>query len=826
MTSRTREWLLTLWPLRSPALALGLPSLLLLAWMVLPLALGSRTLVVRDILHVHLTFKQGEARALRSGYVPVIDPYDGGGEPLLGNPNAVPLYPDNLLYLVAPVLWAFNAHFWLHLLLAPLAAYWMGRAWGLSRGASWAVGVTYATSGFFLSQLNFYNLVAGAALAPAFVAAVLTVGRRPRLGATSAGLLWALLLLAGGPLTVVLAALLAGTALLARDGWRLGGRRAVGLLALAVGLGTLVALPQIVEFVRILPTAARRLIGIAPASQALMWAWHPIRVLEWLIPIPFGRYDLGGPGRFWGLLYYRAQEPFFLSLYPGLLALALVVASGVPRSRAARWAWVNVTLGLLLALGGWIPLGRWLVALPVADLFRFPVKFWLLVAVGASLVCGVGFEQALGGKRPGFRSFVLALALLVTLLTAVFAGLLFFPGLFDAWVNHAAQGGWMAGLVAAERGRWIVTLGSSIILGLVLLVLSSAARRRAVLAAGLLLTAHTAGQLVFLRSLVLTDTTSFYRSKPELADALPPGARVAHFGYDHIINDPPPSSWIRGRRVSSIRQWHLELRPFTGVAYGFRYELDPTSEGLGSYLVQFARNVVRSAGDAERVRALARWGIDAVITSQPLAGVSPADAREVGRIPGITHPELAYVLPKATSEALFAERTVGTSDPVSAWALFVRPGFDPDREALVPEWAVAKPGPKGGDETPRSDPGGPGDSGGPGKVRVLESAPERFAAEVDTPVPGVLVIQRSYLPVWRAAVDGKSAEVLPTNVYRMGVRVPTGRHRVLLWVDRRPLYASGSASLAGLAGLFLLAVFGGERRRAESVEVEGPPQDV
>ena len=812
MTTRTKEWLLTLWPLRSPALALGLPSLLLLACVVMPLALGSRTLVVRDILHVHLTFKQGEARALRAGYLPVIDPYDGGGEPLLGNPNAVPLYPDNLLFLVAPVLWVLNAHFWLHWLLAPLAAYWMGRAWGLSKGASWAVGVTYATSGFFLSQLNFYNLVAGAALAPAFVAAALTVSRRPRLGATALGILWGLLLLAGGPLTVVLAALLAGTALLARDGWRLGGRRAVDLLALGVGLGTLVALPQIVEFVRILPTAARRVIGIAPDSQALRWAWHPIRVLEWLIPIPFGRYDLGGAGRFWGLRYYRAQEPFFLSLYPGLLAVALVVASGRPRSRAARWAWANAILGGLLALGGWIPLGRWLVTLPVGDLFRFPVKFWLLVAVGASLLCGLGFERALGGKRPGFRSFVLALALLVAALVAVLAWLLVVPGSFDAWVTHAAQGGWMAGLVAAERGRWTVLLGSSILVGLVLLLLSSVARRRALLAAALLLAVHTAGQLAFLRSLVVTDETSVYRARPELADALPPGARIAHLGFDHIAQDPRPSSWIGGRRVSLTRQWQQEARPFTGVAYGFRYELDPTSEGLGSYLVQFARNVVRSAGDAERVRALARWGIDAVITSRPLAGVPPADAREVGRVAGIIHPEWAYVLPKATGEALFAEHAVATSSPLSAWKLFASPGFDPDREALVPAWAAGKKGSAGPE--------------GEGEVRVVESEPETFAAEVATPVAGVLVVQRSYLPVWRAAVDGKRAEVLPTNVYRMGVRVPAGRHRVRLWVDRRPLHLSGAATALGLAGLFLLAVFGGERRRAESIQVERSPQDV
>ncbi len=821
MTTRTSERALRLRPSRSAALVLGLPSLAFLVWMVMPLVLGSRTLVLRDVLQVHLTLKQAESRALRSGYLPVIDPYDGGGEPLLGNPNAVPLYPDNLLYLVAPVLWALNAHFWLHLLLAPLAAYWMGRAWGLSRGASWAVGVTYATSGFFLSQLNFYNLIAGAALAPAFVAAVLTTRRRPRLGAAMAGVIWALLLLAGGPLTVALAALLAGTALLAREGWRVGGRRSVGFLVLAVGLGTLVALPQIVEFVRILPTAARRVIGFADRYQGLVWAWRPIRVLEWLIPIPFGRYDLGGAGRFWGLRYYYAREPFFLSLYPGLLAVALVVASGWPRLRAARWAWCQVILGVLLALGGRTPVGRWLLTLPVGGVFRFPVKFWLLVAVGASLLCGMGFERALGGKKPGLRAFALALVMVLVALGAVLAALVLLPGRFDAWVVGATPGDWMRNQVVAERGRWIVTVVESLLLGLVLLLLARTARRRTLLAAGLLLAAHTAAQLLFLRSLVITDQASFYRARPELARVLPPGARVAHLGYDRSVEGPPPTRWLGGRRLSSIRQWHLELRPFTGVAYGFRYELDSTPEGLGSYLVQFARNVVRAVGDAERVRALARWGVDAVITPRPLMGVSPAEARAAGRIQGITNPALAYLLPRATGEALFAERLVPTADPASAWSLFVRPDFDPDREALVPQWAAGEAGPKEGGEAPRAGPGSRGDTEGSGEVRVLESGPERFVAEVATPVPGVLVVQRSYLPIWRATVDGESVDVLPANIYRMGVRVPAGRHRVRLWVDRRPLHASGAASLAGLAGLAALGLL---RRRREPVEVECSPQ--
>src|SRR4029079_6982855 len=104
---------------RGRALLLVGPLLLLLAWVAYPLARGSETLYLRDVLNAHFPMKQAQAEALRAGYVPEIDPYRAGGQPLAGNPNAVPFYPDNILYLWRPALWALNAHFWLHLPLPP-----------------------------------------------------------------------------------------------------------------------------------------------------------------------------------------------------------------------------------------------------------------------------------------------------------------------------------------------------------------------------------------------------------------------------------------------------------------------------------------------------------------------------------------------------------------------------------------------------------------------------------------------------------------------------------------------------------------------------------
>ncbi len=110
------------------------PTVAAIALAILPLALGERTLFLGDVFSLHLGLKAAQAQAFSAGELPLADMARTTGEPLLGNANGLPLYPTNLLYLVASFPWAFNAHFWLHWLLAPLAFYWLGRTFRLSAG--------------------------------------------------------------------------------------------------------------------------------------------------------------------------------------------------------------------------------------------------------------------------------------------------------------------------------------------------------------------------------------------------------------------------------------------------------------------------------------------------------------------------------------------------------------------------------------------------------------------------------------------------------------------------------------------------------------------
>ncbi|MEO1085804.1 MAG: hypothetical protein AAFY88_16315, partial [Acidobacteriota bacterium] len=416
--------------MRRFSLLLILPTLGILALSSLPMIDGSGTLYYRDFLTSHLPLKAGHAHLLNDGHLlPTIDPYRSGGQPLLGNPNALPLYPTNLLFLVASPLWAMNAHIWLHWLLAPFGLFWLGRAFGLSRPSAWAAGAIYATCGYFLSLFNLYNLIAAATWTPALVAACLEA-RRGRPGRwPMAGLLWALIVLGGDPLYAALAAGLALSTLLLKGPedapskpWPQVGLR----LTAALGLGLAVASPMIVEMLRILPASFRGHFRYSIGSS-LSQSWDPRTALEWFLPFLFGPLDYD----FWGREFFGGNPPLLYALYPGTLALALVLVAGRPRGhQLGLWAWTWIGIGGFLSLGIYNPAVWLLYRLPGASVLRYPIKVWLLVAVAASLLAGLGLERALReGRGPRLRR-ILGLATLAYL--ALWPLFLFLPAPFAA----------------------------------------------------------------------------------------------------------------------------------------------------------------------------------------------------------------------------------------------------------------------------------------------------------------------------------------------------------------------------------------------------------
>ena len=780
------------------------PLLLLLAWVALPLARGTETLYLRDVLNTHFPMKQAQAEALRAGYFPLLDPYRAGGQPLAGTPNAVPFYPTNLLYLVGSAFWALNAHFWLHLLLAPLAFFWMARSWGLARGPAWAGSVCYTVSGFFLSHMSFYNLIAAAALAPALVAACLDFahGRRRAVTPVIIALLWALLLLGGDPLMAALAGLLAGMALLLTWGaaWRRRGARPgwgpVGLAAAAFVTGTLLALPQIVEFLRILPLSFRGYWGYTQ-EVATVASLDPRQIVEWLIPFAYGRPDLMGPGAFWGTRFYTDTPPYFLSLYPGLLTFALVAAAGRPRRTAvpwaARWAWGAALCGLFVSLGRFNPLVSWVFGLQGS--LRYPVKFWLPVALGGSLLCGLGFDRLVRqGHAGAWRRCAWVLAGLALLLGAAWVFLSWSPGPAHDLLRRLIPKSFKEPFVANERLRLAGLSVLSLLLVGVLAVLARFARRRPVGGGALLLAAHALVQILVLRPLYPTDALAPYRVPPPALAWVPAGVRVVNPDFNYLFG---PSSLKQGNFPSPRAEWmerraFYELYPFTGPLWRRRYDLNVSAEGLDSFLTRMAQGSVKGADNEKRLRFLAAWGVGRLIMNHPLQP-QPERARLLTALPSFGRRLYIYEVAGRAPEAFLARRVFPAPYLNAAYTWLGDPSFDPQADAVLP--GKGPPVQRGG-----------------GTARIEKEGPESVEVEVEAgPGGSVLVVQRAYM-LYKARLDGRPVPVLTANLHRLGVEVPAGRHHVSFWIDRSSLARSFYAVALGLALLPALAAWGGRRQ--------------
>jgi len=834
------------------ALAWMAPPLLLALLLLIPVMSGERAFFLRDVFSVHLQMRHTLAAASGDGLIeaevagtPLVDPYRGGSQALAYNPNTVAFYPTAWAHRVLPFFAAFNLHLWLHLLLAPLALYWLARELGLGRREAWAAGVVWGFSGFLVSQLAFYNLIAGVTLAPALAAAAVRVCRLRRRGeggvapaVVAVGLLWALLVVAGDPQTAVIALAGAAGLALAEPAGDGGRPRALGLLTAAIACGTLVALPQVTGLLAILPASARG----AGYGEAMRGAGSldPRQALGWLLPFADGRPDLVGASGFWGYRFHQGSWPFYFSLYPGLASFALVAAAGLPwrrRDRAGegpgdtsgdtpggasghvsrgvlRRGWSLIAAGTFLALGAFNPLTAALLGLPGLDTLRYPLKFWLLAAMGAALVVGVGFRRAfVSPRRWPYRRTMIVLLAFATVFAVGWLTLRFVPA--TAGALHGLMPPTLPFEAAlAERARWAGLALASAGAALALAAVAFLARRRPVVGGILLLTLHAALQLYFLAPAAVTEETAPYRDMPPILATMPADSRLAHgslaglFGGAQVETGELPVPEVRW----VFRRTFLEGYPFAGALHGLRYDLNPSPEWLDSRELWLAVRAVETApDDSKRLRLLAAWGIDRLLLHRPLElpPEGASQARLVAEEPSIRRTIRAYALPGAAADVHLATRLLplpADAPPGAAAAVLADRRFRPGRDVVVAADAGATaPGDTApGDTAPGDTASGDTD---PARVRVLSRSTGRLEAETRSSVPGVLVWQRARLPLHRAWVDGEEVEPQTVNLYRVGVPVPAGEHRVRVAVDRRLLHVSTAGSATGLVALVGLALF-------------------
>jgi hypothetical protein len=742
----------------------------------LPLFFG-RIIFTRDIAHWIFPARWFVRTALLAGELPLWNPYQGLGFPVLGDPLYGVFYPPNWLLLLVGPAWfarALSALDFFHMAWGGAGVFVLARRLRGSPVAASIAALAWSLSGYMTAQWTAgLRLHAGAWIpwvAVGHLALLTTLrmgGRRWMSGIVKAAAPSALAMLMGEMFLAVmgvgLAAAMVAVVQISEERKGAPRFRPRWILAhvLAVGLAMGVAAVAIVPARAAMASSARATaLSLADAEVSSL---HPLRILEFAAPGCMGDVYGDYPGapvvgepRLDGL-------PLSYSVYLGASVLALALI-------AFRRRFIIIALGsltgfaLLVSLGKFLPLHALVRRLaPPLAFMRYPEKYLTLVVVGLALLAGLGAQRVLAGEAQPWRRTVLFLATLVALGVA---SLFLFPYPWSGYMVHGLRHGAVATLA---------------LLGVQML-----AARASRLAAPMLV-ATVAMDL----TLAVLGLQNFVPST--VATTLPASVRLVQTDYGahpeppRIYRSPATDGAIaHGFAVSNAaegeRRLLATLIPNTVNVWGIA-----TLPGYDAAIpAQLDR--LWDAGQRDRLSLLRLLATDYAVLPVRDPSAHPAGVRPLADpVPGARVYRVAGSLPRV----FLAGQSHILSDDEALHRM-----FEPEVVGGETAWLAA-------DALARPLAGPPGQAG---TCQIETFSPGRVQASCQATRAGLAVFVEQYDRGWHAEVDGKAAPLLRTNLVMRGVPVGPGTHRIVLAYRAAGLRAGGALTLAALAILLALAV--------------------
>jgi hypothetical protein len=753
---------------------------------------GTRVFFERDILAYWYPGMAAFRRAIAEGVLPLWNPGQGFGAPLLADASFELAYPPTWLALLLPLSTYYKLFAAGHCLWAGLGTFVLARRIGLSPTAAAGGGVAFALSGPLLSSVSLFHHYAGASWMPWVLAALESLLRRP--GASTAVVLGvtggAQLLAGSGDLCLATGLLCA-----ARLGWHLvrtrplarlarpaAGVLVAGLLALALGA------PQW------LPTAEQIVRSGRPAQGAAsaFWSLHPLSLLDLAVPRLVAGAGVEAPAR---EVLFEGRAPLLKGLYVGIATLVLGALALRKGGAGPLLAGAGAAFFLIASLGRHTPLYGALSMVPGVALMRYPQKHLLAFSLCAALLAGFGLAawQADWREQDRRRAWSLAGALALVALLGLAAAIGLASGRDVPPVLAGALDEPALAAAAALR-----TARSAVLLALCAGLLAwraSRARPHVVATAALLLLG--AADLVFVgQGLLSLAPRELVEHRPGVVERLEPERGLGHVQFmppdpecARVVGGPPGWEYPWRAALAAVDA----LTPPTGVRFGIEGAFDGQFTGLEPrWLIPPIVAAVRLAGTAPGTRLLQLASVRRVVW---VRRTPPALLVPLGTLPtpyACPLQLLGVPDPGAEVYTVAHERPLGAGNDEVASLL--APGFNPRREVLL------------GNARPHVEGAPP-----PGTARIVARSSDSVSIEVTPGGAGVLVLAEAYDPGWTALVDGRPAPVLRANVLFRGVRLERGAHRVVF--AYRPWTARLGLGLF-LAGLLASAGLGLVARRA------------
>ena len=751
-------------------------------------------------------------KELGQGRLPLWNPYEMAGTPLVANDQSAVFFPINLLlgWLPACLIPGWSAI--LRLLIAAWSMYALLRSWQASPVAGLLAGISFSLGGYVILWLGHpqTNTAIWLPLLILIGDQVLST-RRPWPWALLAAAVIGVQFLGGHAETsffilfawvlfVATAALMQWWPRMPRDGLalrvktvslrlrmqdRATGAR-LGLLALAAVLGGALAGAQLAPFLELLPQSNYYLGRAATAQHASLFYlgfWRDLMRL----PTVFLPNLFGNPTRsdWWiGTAFMNYNSV----LYMGILVLALAVAAGWLRRREWRPAFLAALALFSLAVIFRLPVFDWVRRLPLFRVAATSNGFAVVYCFCVAALAGLGLDALIApgrtvvnGRRVSRLAHVLALFALAggAGLAGTYLVLRAFKtpliALGRRYVETVVYGKpphpypleFYLGLLD-ERYQQLVGIfaPAHIILYIPLLFAAASALVLWALYRGRLRPGSARWVLLALATADLWAFGAGYNPTLPPAEVLPQTPALtwlaAHQGYGRSVG------------IGGI------LPANTSTAFGiFDVRAYDVVSGRFEVLSPITRDLAPAQTLTEAVqRFFDLAGVRYLLSAQPLqaAGIKLAYDREI-KIYERPHP-----LPRAYLAGAYSvipdeqalQTGLAANDVLSGQRVLLE-----EQPALA---AAAVTGPVGG-------------------ARILAYEPGAVTIATDSGQAALLVLSDAFYPGWKATVDGQATKIYRANfLFRVAV-VPAGQHTVVFRYEPLSFQLGAGLSLGALAVL-------------------------
>ena len=782
--------------------ALGRAGILLSIPLILyaPFLFGGKVLYWAVYLLQFYPWRQLAVEQIKAGSWPLWNSYLGAGTPLAANLQTGAFYPPNVLFLMMPVEHAFGWGLAIHVALAALSAYYLGRTLGLGRFGALVTGLAYGGGGYLIAHWVFPSMVYAAAWLPLLLARTERLiqlagpdtqvrARRWLVDVTLLALVAALQLLAGHAQTSFYSAVIVACFALYRltqQQQAPGGRRRVrrsllagGGLLLAAGWGLALAAIQLLPTAELAAHSQRagNLTDMTFAYELSFWPW---RLITLLAPDFFGN---PARGEYWAYGTYW-EEAAFVGVLPVMLAVLALGAWWRKRKQGAGgphglvpFLALLCLFSILLALGDGTPLYPLVFRyVPGFGLFQAPARMSIGYALGMALLAGIGADAVRLMPRTRAVLRVVLIAGIGIGLAALVARLAL-PGIRDSFANSMLRLGVSLAVAAGALllrgrrlrvGRWEGAVIAVIVLDL----------------------------LLFGWGLAPGTDPAVYRARAATAEFLesqPPGRVHVDMAYAREVYDryaslaafgPSDAAYLQGLRESLFPN----LSSTHNLPCSGNY--DPLTIGAYDDLYSPLEGAPDAPPDVEAsLPVLNLFGARYVVSDRSLDLPLLFD-----KGPYI------YANEDALPEAFVVHRARVVEDAQQRLEILQDPSFDPRAEVILshppPSVAVSNSG--GGNDVSPS---------------ILREGQDRAIIDVTTTQPGYLVLTDTHYPGWRATVDGQPVEILEANHAFRAVQLDQGEHTIVFTYEPLSFRLGAWITLLALVALAAVTIISGRYHR-------------